>query len=77
VRDIRRLGSAALDLVWTAAGRYDAYYERGVEHWDVAAGRLICERAGLGVRELDPAPPAAGGLVVAPRALLEPLAALL
>lgn len=77
VRDIRRLGSAALDLVWTAAGRYDAYYERGVKHWDVAAGRLVCERAGLAVRELEPAPPAAGGLVVAPPALLDPLAALL
>lgn len=77
VRDIRRLGSAALDLVWTAAGRYDAYYERGVKHWDVAAGRLICERAGLAVRELAPAPPAAGGLLVAPPALLEPLAAFL
>ena len=38
MRDIRRLGSAALDLAWTAAGRYDAYYERGVQEWDVAAG---------------------------------------
>ena len=38
VRDIRRFGSAALDLAWTAAGRYDAYYERGVKPWDVAAG---------------------------------------
>jgi myo-inositol-1(or 4)-monophosphatase len=52
VRDIRRLGSAALDLAWTAAGRYDAYYERGVKEWDVAAGALICERAGLRVLEL-------------------------
>ena len=39
VRDIRRFGCAALDLAWTAAGRYDAYYERGVKHWDFAAGR--------------------------------------
>ncbi len=52
VRDIRRFGSAALDLAWTAAGRYDAYYERGVNLWDVAAGALICERAGLSVAEL-------------------------
>ena len=37
VRDVRRFGAAALDLVWTAAGRYDAYYERGVQRWDVAA----------------------------------------
>ena len=43
VRDIRRFGSAALDLAWTAAGRYDAYFERSVKAWDVAAGVLICE----------------------------------
>lgn len=52
VRDIRRFGSAALDLTWTAAGRYDAYFERGVKQWDIAAGALICERAGLVVLEL-------------------------
>ena len=46
VRDIRRFGSAALDLAWTAAGRYDAYFERTVKQWDIAAGALICERAG-------------------------------
>ena len=38
VRDIRRFGSAALDLAWTAAGRYDAYFERTVKQWDIAAG---------------------------------------
>jgi myo-inositol-1(or 4)-monophosphatase len=52
VRDIRRFGSAALDLAWTAAGRYDAYFERTVKPWDIAAGTLVCERAGLVVREL-------------------------
>jgi len=52
VRDIRRFGSAALDLAWTAAGRYDGYFERTVKPWDIAAGVLICERAGLEVREL-------------------------
>ncbi len=52
VRDIRRFGSAALDLAWTACGRYDAYFERTVKPWDIAAGTLICERAGLTVREL-------------------------
>jgi myo-inositol-1(or 4)-monophosphatase len=77
VRDLRRAGAAALDLAWTAAGRYDAYFERGVQPWDVAAGRLLCERAGLSVRELPPAPPAGAGLLVAAPALLEPLAALL
>ncbi|WP_035127840.1 inositol monophosphatase family protein [Conexibacter woesei] len=53
-RDIRRGGSAALDLAWTAAGRLDAYYERGVNLWDVAAGELICTRAGLTVTRLEP-----------------------
>ena len=52
VRDIRRFGSAALDLAWTACGRYDAYFERTVKPWDIAAGTLICERAGLTVQEL-------------------------
>jgi myo-inositol-1(or 4)-monophosphatase len=52
VRDIRRFGSAALDLAWTAAGRFDAYYERSVKQWDIAAGALICERAGLEIHEL-------------------------
>jgi myo-inositol-1(or 4)-monophosphatase len=52
VRDIRRFGSAALDLAWTACGRYDAYFERTTKPWDIAAGTLICERAGLTVMEL-------------------------
>jgi myo-inositol-1(or 4)-monophosphatase len=52
VRDVRRFGSAALDLTWTAAGRYDGYFERTVKQWDIAAGALICERAGLCVLEL-------------------------
>ena len=73
VRDIRRLGSAALDMAWTAAGRYDAYFERGVQPWDIAAGQLICERAGLSVRHLPPAPPQGQGIVVAPPALIDEL----
>ncbi len=43
---IRRVGSAALDLCWTAAGRYDGYWELGLAPWDISAGRLIVERAG-------------------------------
>jgi myo-inositol-1(or 4)-monophosphatase len=73
VRDIRRFGSAALDLAWTAAGRYDAFYERGLNSWDRAAGELLCVRAGLAVRELAPAPPAAGGVLVAPHGLIDAL----
>ncbi len=46
VRDIRRAGSAALDLCAVADGRLDAYYERGVNSWDIAAGWLIVTEAG-------------------------------
>ncbi len=46
VRDVRRVGSCALDLCMVAAGRLDAYYERGVNVWDWAAGALIAEEAG-------------------------------
>ena len=45
-RGIRRLGSAALDLVYTAMGRFDGFYEYGLNEWDVAAGALIVEEAG-------------------------------
>ena len=70
VRDIRRFGSAALDLCWYSAGRWDAYYERGVQPWDVAAGGLVASRAGLELRDLpgsDEDPPglmAAGGAII-------------
>jgi myo-inositol-1(or 4)-monophosphatase len=70
VRDIRRFGAAALDLVWTAAGRFDAYYERGVHRWDVAAGGLICERAGLVVEPLSEKPPEGDGILVATPAIV-------
>jgi len=73
VRDIRRAGSAALDLAWLAAGRLDAFYERGVKHWDVAAGLLVCERAGLYVRRLEARDGAPPGVLVAPEALLHTL----
>ncbi|MET0476165.1 MAG: inositol monophosphatase family protein [Mycobacterium sp.] len=57
VRDVRRIGSCALDLCMVAAGRLDAYYELGVNVWDWAAGALIAEEAGA-VMSL---PPIAGG----------------
>ena len=69
VRDVRRFGSAALDLAWTAAGRYDAYFERTVKPWDIAAGRLMCERAGLAVHELPDRPGLPWGVLAAPRGL--------
>jgi myo-inositol-1(or 4)-monophosphatase len=52
VRDIRRAGSAALDLAWLAAGRVDAYYEHGLNRWDRAAGELLVREAGGVVEEL-------------------------
>jgi len=72
-RDIRRFGAAALDLAWCACGRFDAYYERGVKPWDIAAGALICARAGLEVRELSAAGPDPKGVLVAPGAIVDEL----
>ena len=66
VRDVRRVGSAALDLCMVAAGRLDAYYEHGLQVWDCAAGALIAAEAGA--RVLLPAqhgPVGGAGLVVA------------
>ena len=64
VRDVRRIGSAALDLCMVAAGRLDAFYEHGLQPWDCAAGALIAAEAGarvcLPARDIDGA-----GLVLA------------
>ena len=76
VRDVRRMGSAALDLAWTAAGRYDAFYERGVQLWDIAAGSVLCEAAGLTVRPLAADGARPGGVMAAPAGLLDALAAI-
>jgi myo-inositol-1(or 4)-monophosphatase len=73
VRDLRRFGAAAIDLAWTACGRLDAYYEHGLNAWDLAAGGLICERAGLDVRPLEPVGPSAPGVLVAPSSLADAL----
>jgi myo-inositol-1(or 4)-monophosphatase len=69
VRDIRRFGSAALDLCWTAAGRFDGYFERTVKPWDIAAGALICERAGLSVLDLPEHEDLPYGILAAPGAI--------
>ena len=74
VRDIRRMGSAALDLAWTAAGRYDAYYERGVQPWDIAAGLLLCDAAGVETRTLPARDGMPAGVLVAAPAIVEELA---
>jgi myo-inositol-1(or 4)-monophosphatase len=76
VRDIRRLGSAALDLAWLAAGRYDAYYEYGLNAWDWAAGEMLCTAAGLQVRHLDPLPGTGPGLLVAAPSIVDAMEAI-
>jgi myo-inositol-1(or 4)-monophosphatase len=73
-RDIRRAGAAALDLAWLAAGRVDAFYERGLNAWDCAAGELLVREAGGEVADLDGDPP--GLIAAATRELLDELAAL-
>jgi myo-inositol-1(or 4)-monophosphatase len=73
VRDIRRFGSAALDLCWTAAGRFDVYFERTVKPWDIAAGALVCERAGLEVLDLLEHEDLPYGILAAPEGLAEQL----
>ncbi|MDP2712371.1 MAG: inositol monophosphatase family protein [Solirubrobacteraceae bacterium] len=76
VRDVRRMGSAALDAAWTAAGRYDAFYERGVQIWDTAAGEVLCLAAGLELRPLEAEGDLPAGIVVAPAGLIDELAGL-
>ena len=46
VAGIRRFGSAALDLAWVAAGRYDGFWEEDLQYWDLAAGVLLVREAG-------------------------------
>jgi myo-inositol-1(or 4)-monophosphatase len=75
-RDIRRAGSAALDLCWCACGRYDAFYERGLNAWDVTAGLLIASRAGLEARQLAPVDGQPEGVLVAPEAFVDELVGL-
>src|SRR5262249_60137826 len=60
VRDIRRFGSAALDLCFLAAGRFDAYYEFGLHAWDYAAGGLVAAEAGAVLSGAGGRPPGGG-----------------
>jgi myo-inositol-1(or 4)-monophosphatase len=77
VRDIRRMGSAALDLCSVACGRLDAYYERGLQPWDLAAGWLIAVEAGAVVGDLRGGDPSGEHTVAAPPALFGKLVELL
>jgi len=77
VRDVRRIGSAALDLCAVAAGRVDAYYERGLNPWDMAGGWLVAHEAGALVTDFAGGRAGNHGLVAAgPRLHPELLTAL-
>jgi myo-inositol-1(or 4)-monophosphatase len=78
-RGVRRPGSAALDLAYTAAGRVDGYWEYALQPWDWAAGALIVREAGGAIATIDGAPWAldAQSIVVANPSLLAPLLATL
>ena len=75
VEDIRRAGSAALDLAWTAAGRLDGYFELGLKPWDVAAGALLVREAGGVVTDFDGSDKveSSDSLLAAPYKLMTPM----
>jgi len=71
VRDVRRIGSAALDLCFVAFGRYDAYVERGLKPWDLAAAGLVVTEAGGRVEGMRATPPGERIVTAASEALYE------
>lgn len=77
VRDVRRMGSAAIDLCSVACGRVDAYYEELLNPWDFAAGALVAAEAGAIVTDGAGGPPSSVLCVAAGPALHDPLLALL
>jgi myo-inositol-1(or 4)-monophosphatase len=77
VRDIRRAGSCAVDLCSLAAGRVDAYYERGVNYWDWAAGGLVAAEAGALLGGLAGRPASSSMTIAAEPALFRQLRDLL
>ncbi len=77
VRDIRRAGAAAVDLCWTAAGRVDCYYERGLNPWDFAAGVLVATESGLVAGGPGAGPPSSELTWLAPAHLAPAFAELL
>lgn len=73
VRDIRRFGSAALDLCLVAAGQVDGYFERGLNPWDLAAGAVIAAEAGAMVGDLRGGPASPDYTMAAPPELFNQL----
>lgn len=77
IRDIRRLGSAAIDLCLLADGSIDLYYERGLNPWDMAAGAVVATEAGAVVTGLRGGPAGAAMTVAGPAELVAQLAEIL
>jgi len=77
VRDIRRFGSAQLDLAWTAGGRLDGYFESVDKPWDWKAGALLVQEAGGRVTQLAQARPGQPHIVASAPRIHEPLVTLL
>ncbi len=77
VRDIRRMGSAAIDLCHVAAGNLDLYYERGLQPWDLAAASLVAREAGASVLGLHGRPPSEEMTVAGPEPTVRELVSLL
>jgi myo-inositol-1(or 4)-monophosphatase len=71
---VRRFGSAALDLAWVAAGRFDGFWERRLSPWDIAAGFLLVQEAGGVVTGLNKSAPMKGDFVAANTSLAPKLA---
>ncbi len=74
VAAVRRFGSAALDLAWVAAGRFDGFWERKLQPWDIAAGFLLMQEAGGVVTGLNKTAPMKGDFVAANTSLAPKLA---
>ena len=77
MRDIRRFGSAQLDLAFVAAGRFDAYFESVDKPWDWKAGALLVREAGGRVTELHPDDPALPRIIASAPAIHDALNRLL
>jgi myo-inositol-1(or 4)-monophosphatase len=77
VRDVRRLGAAALDLCLVAGGRLDGYFETGLQPWDMAAGALIASEAGAVVCGYDGGPPSTASVVASTPGIATELLAVL
>lgn len=76
-RDVRRFGAAALDLCWVACGRLDAFYEKGLQIWDLEAGGLIASEAGATVSDLEGGPASTAFMLAAGPGIFDELRAVL